>query len=73
MWNSKVIEFGKVTFSDCSVFLWESMHSRIMLSNPPSGKIVNAYWRGTTLVVEREDGWVYNYTSNGPYSSLYHK
>lgn len=72
-WDKKYIDFGKVTTDGVSVFVYSSMNDRVALSNCPCGKIQSAYWRGNVLVVERSDGWVYNYDGNGSYSSCYKK
>lgn len=72
-WERKYIDFGKVTTDGVSVYVWSSASDRTLLCNIPSGRITNVYWRGNTLVVERFDGWVYNYDSNGSYSSCYKK
>jgi hypothetical protein len=67
------IKFGKVTFTNCSVTLFSSSHNTRSIANVPAGKIVNAYWQGTNIVVELSDGWVYVYSDFGSYSSRYKK
>lgn len=61
----KYIDFGKITFTNCSVTLYASNFDTRSLANVPCGKIINAYWQGNHVVVEREDGWVFNYDDFG--------
>lgn len=72
-WDRKYVDFGKITFSGNTIYVWSSQTDRTMLVNPPCGQIKDVYWRGDVLVVERTDGWVYNYKYNGSYSSLWKK
>ena len=70
---SEFVRFGKIEFTNCSVFLYSSTHNRRALSNVPCGKVVNAWWQGSSVAVEMEGGWVYMYTDFGSYSSRYKK
>jgi len=72
-WDRKYIEFGRVSFNGNTIYLWSSQNDRTMLVNPPCGTIKDVYWRSGILVVERIDGWVYNYKYNGTYSSCWKK
>lgn len=49
----KYIDFGKITFTNCSVTLYASNFDTRSLANVPCGKIINAYWQGNHVVVER--------------------
>lgn len=60
----KFLDFGKITFTNCSVTLYASNCDTRNISNIPCGKVVNAYWQGNHVVVEMESGWVYNYDDN---------
>lgn len=69
----KYIDFGKITFTNCSVTLYASNCDTRNLGNIPCGKVVNAYWQGNHVAVEMDTGYVFNYDSFGSSYSRYKK
>ena len=67
------VNFGKIEFNNCSVFLYASSHNRRAIANIPCGKVVNAWWQGANVAVEMDSGWVYIYSDFGNCSSRYKK
>ena len=70
--EKKYIDFGKVTFTSCSVSVWSDMYNCRYLPNIPQ-RVVNAYWQGNHVVVETDSGWVYNYNGIKNYTSYWKK
>lgn len=66
------IDFGRVTFTSCSVSVWSNQHHAKGLPNVPQ-RVINAYWQGNHIVVETDSGWVYIYEGFQNYSSSWHK
>ena len=72
MFEKKYIDFGKVTFTSCSVSVWSGWYDCRYLPNVPNG-IVCAYWQGNHVVVETNSGWVYIYQGIENYSYSWRK
>ncbi|MBR5849887.1 MAG: hypothetical protein IKZ12_02340 [Alistipes sp.] len=68
---SDYVNFGKIEFTSCSVFVYRTPHDRRALTVPNG--IVNAWWQGSNVAVETSGGWVYMFTDFGSYSSKYKK
>ena len=66
-WDKKYLDFGRVDFTNNSVSVYCSLWDRVNLPNIPSG-IKNAYWQGSNVIVEMQDGWVYVF-ADGPYKN----
>ena len=66
-WEKKYLDFGRVEYSNCAVNVYSSNFDRVNLPNIPSG-IKNAYWQGSNVIVEMDDGWVYVF-ADGPYKN----
>ena len=69
MFPVEYINEGHVSNTSCSVSVWSNMHHCKDLCNVPCGRIKTAYWQGSTIHVEMEDGWHYIYTDFGCYSN----
>ncbi len=67
MFEKEYIDFGRVTFTSCSVTVWSSWYNCRYLPNVPNG-VVNAYWQGNHVVVETNSGWSYIYEEIGNYT-----
>lgn len=69
---AEFVNFGKIDFSNCYVYLYSSPHNRKPLPNVPAN-IVNAWWQGSNVAVETSTGWVYMYNGFTSYASKYQK
>lgn len=69
----KYIDYGRITFTNCTVSVYCGSCHSYGLINLPGGKIINAYWQGNHVVVEMESGWVYIYDDFGHISGRYMK
>ena len=66
-WERKYVECGRVEYSNCWVRVYCGPFENVSLPNIPSG-IRNAYWQGSNVIAEMDDGWVYVF-SDGPHKS----
>lgn len=66
-WEKKYLDYGRVEYSNCAVNVYSSNFDRVNLPNIPSG-IKNAFWQGSNVIVEMQDGWVYVF-ADGPYKN----
>ena len=66
-WDTKYVNYGRIEYSDCWVNVYCGQYENVSLPNIPSG-ISRAYWQGTSVIVDMNDGWVYVF-ADGPYKN----
>lgn len=54
--DSKTINFGRVEYTDCTVYVYSSAHERGGLCLP-CGTVQDARWVGATVQVMMSNGW----------------
>lgn len=69
----KYIDFGKITFTNCSVSVFCDLFHCRNLSNLPCSGVANAYWQGNHINVETPDGYVFVYEGFENSSYRWHK
>ena len=65
--DSKTINFGRVEYTDCTVYVYSSTYERTGLC-VPCGKVLDARWVGSTVQVMMSNGWTYIYEGFGNYT-----
>ena len=65
--DTSTINYGKVTFSSSTVYVYRSYYDRFGLC-VPCGSVVDARWVGQTIQVKMSNGWTYVYEGPGNYS-----
>lgn len=69
MFEQEYINCGKITHTDSSVSVFKDYYNSRYLPNIPGGRVVDAYWQGTHIVVRMDSGksYVYSNFSNWEY------
>ena len=65
--DSKTINFGRVEYTDCTVYVYSSTYEGAGLCLP-CGKVLDARWVGSTVQVMMSNGWTYIYEGFGNYT-----
>ena len=68
MFPQEYINFGKIVNSGSCVSVYKSLYDCKYLPNLPGGRVVNAYWQGTHIVVQMDSGKSYVYEDFGNWS-----
>lgn len=65
--DTNTINYGRVTFTTSTVYVYNSFHDRFGLC-VPCGSVIDARWVGQTVQVKMSNGWTYVYEGPGSYS-----
>lgn len=70
MFSRSTIDYGRIQFNNCTVYVYESYCNRRGLTLP-CGQVLDARWVGQTVQVKMSNGWTYVYDGFGSYSTCY--
>lgn len=62
------INYGKITYTNCSVSVFRSTYDSYSIANLPCGGVKEAKWVGNCVHVITPDGRTYVYDGFGDYS-----
>ena len=70
MFPREFVDYGKVTYTNCTVHVYRSYHDRVGLLLP-CGTVLSAMWMGCNIHVQMSNGWTYVYTGLGSHTSCF--